>query len=628
MRKSLATRILGLTALYCAVFFVLVMLQFSYKGNFTLSTGEMTIRGRYLQTTASPLYAAQGDESDWRQIAGGIKIFYGGIEINLTEVSEKGMILKDSNGFLLPVNPDYMIVEEGVARFGLPGGTTLAFYSFETSRGTELQIGADFSEGITEVTIPIVNRRSSLIRENEQLGILYNGSRYFFGNSSKELENSRLVLSREDAQISYRSRNMENVFDPTDYITAQSGDYENILAGWRDSSYAYWSQNASRLQSEDDIVAYLSESFRYNQFTTALNSIPRTFVSSSAHTYRSSAFTGGMTAAYSSFTLAEREKLNRITNLTRQKTQDIFLEEHALDFLLTRSSSALANELLEFIRSSEPATLKIEHCPGLLEIHSDFRLWRPAETSFIEQFSEQILFLISENIQHDSENDLVFVSPNGSGDIENNPMFNLNFNLRLGKALLDWAQETGNAEWAQVSRSLILSVVASGGVGDGNIYAMLNSADYYPKASWLSDNGLWMWTVTPSARASYNSDGNLNISVTFPINMAHYVIISGVRPFIKIQVHGTDWRSDSQFERYDSSGWVYYQQEQILILKMRHRTTVENIGIFYRVEQPAPTPAPPPPAPTPAVVPAPAPDAEENANTEAGANTGGIIFGP
>jgi len=54
-----------------------------------------------------------------------------------------------------------------------------------------------------------------------------------------------------------------------------------------------------------------------------------------------------------------------------------------------------------------------------------------------------------------------------------------------------------------------------------------------------------------------------------------------------------DWRSDSQFERYDSSGWVYYSQEQTLVLKMRHRTQVENIRIFYRAETPAPAPARP-----------------------------------
>jgi len=580
MRKSLATRILGLTVLYCAVFVILAILQFSYKGNFTLSSGEMTVRGRYLQATASPLYASEGEETEWRQIAGGVKIFYGGIEISLAEGSGKSMLLKDSDGALWPANPDYMLIEENTARFGLPGGTTVAFNSLETPRGPELQISAQFADDISEVTIPIVNRRSSLIRENDQLGILYNSVNYFFGNSSRELENSRLVLSREDSLISYSSRSAEPAFDPSVYITAQSRDYENVLAGWHDSSYNYWNQNARLLQNEDDIIAYLSESLRRNQFPTALGSISSNFSSSPAHTYKSAGYVGGMATAYRLFTAAERDKLNRLTNLIREKTPAILMEEHVIDFLLTRNASALANEALEFIRRIEPETLNIENCPGLLEMYSDLNRWRSTEPNLIERFTGQILLLVSENIYLDSEKDHVFVSHNESGEIANDTAFN----LRLGKALLDWAQEAKNTEWAGVSRSLILTALADGGVGAENSYAMLNPGDYSPKATWLTDNGIWAWTVSPSTRASYNAQGNLSISVSFPINSAHHVIISGIRPFIKIQIHNTDWRTDNQFERYDSSGWVYYQQDQILILKVKHRVTVENITIFYNVE--------------------------------------------
>jgi hypothetical protein len=596
------------------------MLQFSHKGNFTLSTGEMTIRGRYLQARANTsLYAAESGESGWQQIAGGVKVFYGGLEIDLTGGSVKGMILTDLSGGLSPVNPDYMLIDEGKANFSLPGGTTIAFNSLETARWSELQISAQFADDISEVAIPIVSRRSSLVRENDQLGILYNGTHYFFGNSSRELENSKLVLSREGSQISYRSRSGESIFDPANYITAQSKDYQNVLTSWQNSSYAYWNQNAARLQNEDDVIAFLSEALRHNQFSTALNSIPRNFVNSAAHSFRSSGFVGGMTAAYRSFVTAEQEKINRITNLTREGSLDILMEEHVLDFLLTRGNSPLANEVLEFIRNTEPETLKVYHCPGLLEIHSDFRRWHQAEVNFIEQFTDQILLLISENIHHDSENDLVFVLNNESGDIKNNHGFNPDFNLRLGKALLAWAEQAENTEWTEISRSLVLSALTGGGVGSGNLYAILNTADYYPRAEWFTDSGLWAWTVSPSSRASYDRDGNLNISVSFPVNMAHYMIVRGVRPFIKIQLHGTDWRTDSQFERYDSSGWVYYQQDQILIIKLRHRATVENIGVFYRVEQPPP----PPPAPPP-----PAPAVENNVNTETNVNPWGTPFGP
>ena len=591
MRRTLMSRIFFLVFLYFFVFCFLVILQFSNKGNFTLVKGAMTIKGRYPQTSQSSLQAAESSgESGGQEITGGIKIFYGGLEFNLTEDNMKGLIQTGIDGVLSPVNPNFMILGEDKAYFDLPGGTTLVFGSFDSSRGPELQISAEFAEDISEVTIPILPRRSSLIHDNGQIGILYNGDHYFFGNSSQELENARLILSKESTFVSYRSRGKERVFDPADYVIAQSKDYEYSLVNWRDSSYAHWNQNTSSLQNEDNIVAYCSEALRFGQYTAAVASISSNFLNGPQRSFRSSVFLGGMAAAYRTFTAAEREKINQITLLIREKSLDILKEDYILDYLSTRNNTALANEVIEIINNLTPEQIIPDYCPGLLEIYSDLKRWRPSVKNPVEPLIGQILLLVSENIYHDNESNLVYVSYNESMEAENN----LEYSLRLGKALVYWADDVNNTEWAAIGRSLVLSALTSGGAGSGNLYSILRQGDYYPRAALLTDNGIWAWTVSPDIRASY-IDSNLNIAVTFPQNMAHYMIIRGVRPFIKIQIHGMDWRTDSQFERYDSSGWVYYSQDQILVLKLRHRTIAENVIVFYRVEEPPPPPPPPPP---------------------------------
>jgi hypothetical protein len=73
----------------------------------------------------------------------------------------------------------------------------------------------------------------------------------------------------------------------------------------------------------------------------------------------------------------------------------------------------------------------------------------------------------------------------------------------------------------------------------------------------------------------------MDIAVTFPAGETHYMIVRGIRAFNKIQLYNMDYRTDPQFERYDSSGWSYNAQEQTLILKMKHRATVEHIRIVY-----------------------------------------------
>jgi hypothetical protein len=288
-----------------------------------------------------------------------------------------------------------------------------------------------------------------------------------------------------------------------------------------------------------------------------------------------------MSNAYRSLTAAENEKINRITRLTRERSLDILLEENVLDYLFTRSYTALANEVISIIQNMGTQALVSDYCSGLLEAYSDLRRWRIGAGNPIEHLTEQILALILENLNRDAEKDHVFAS---SGE---NAQIDFEYSLRLGKALVYWAETNQNAEWTGVGKSLVLSALESGGAGEGYLYNILKTENNYPKAIWMADNGLWTWTVSNSVTAR-TIDGNISVNVSFPANMTHHVMIRGVRPFVKLQIHGMDWRTDSQFEIYDSSGWVYYPQEQTLIVKLRHREAVENITIFYRVAEPPP----------------------------------------
>jgi len=255
---------------------------------------------------------------------------------------------------------------------------------------------------------------------------------------------------------------------------------------------------------------------------------------------------------------------------------DAFKEEHLLNYLFTQSNTVLASDFIDIIKDTKPGSLIIDYCPGLLEVFSDIKQWRPLLSYPAEHLIEQILNLVSENLIRETGKDQVFAL-NFEG-------MNLDFSFRLGSALIPWAKETHNNEWEAIGKSLVLSALESG-EGIGKFYNALKLGDYYPRAVLLTDNSQWAWTVSPVVRTSY-TDVNFNITFSFPVNMSHYVILRGIRPFTRLQIYGSDWRSEPQFERSDSSGWVYHQQEQILILKLRHRTTVENVRIIYRVEAP------------------------------------------
>ena len=209
MRKSLTSRIVGLAVIYCVVFCILIIIQFSNKGNFSITVGAMTIRGRYLEDTSTQVISAEqteenrnnisetdeNPEPNLRAITGGIKVVYGGLEFSLKEERGKGLTLVNNENMNTPVNPEFMTVTENTAQFILPGGTAVTFSSIDSARGPELQINAEFADNVSEINIPISPRRSSLVRDSGQLGIMYSGIRYVFSSLGEELETGILSLS-------------------------------------------------------------------------------------------------------------------------------------------------------------------------------------------------------------------------------------------------------------------------------------------------------------------------------------------------------------------------------------------------------------------------------------------------
>jgi hypothetical protein len=227
---------------------------------------------------------------------------------------------------------------------------------------------------------------------------------------------------------------------------------------------------------------------------------------------------------------------------------------------------------------------------------------------------DQSCFSISEEIiminkgEEDRERILVF----------NRGAANLEFNLRLGAGLAAYGEYAAQEVWGGIGRSLVLSVLsfvdktgkapltltraengdilpamdaATGEVSDetlssARIYRQLRLGDYSAKAIGLglgsSLNGAWAWTAAAEVTANFNQENNsLDISASFPIGETHYMLIRGIRSFNRIQLYNIPFRTDPQFERYDSSGWAYSPSEQTLMVKMKHRLTTEHILIYY-----------------------------------------------
>lgn len=73
-------------------------------------------------------------------------------------------------------------------------------------------------------------------------------------------------------------------------------------------------------------------------------------------------------------------------------------------------------------------------------------------------------------------------------------------------------------------------------------------------------------------------EGNsLTLTIDFPENWTHYVMFKGIPKFSTIYIYNMAFRTDPRFETYNSSGYVYKHEEEILLLKSRHKSKLETV---------------------------------------------------
>ncbi|MDR2029283.1 MAG: hypothetical protein LBP93_07080 [Treponema sp.] len=590
MKKPMFPRIIALVFIYGIIFLLLVMIQFTRQGAFTCKAGDLIVSGYYREPPAD-----SSSPPGAYLLTNGASVFFGGLEFRMEDRS--GFALHYEDGGAEKIVPEYMVLTEDAASFRLPGGSELNFSTRGPTGKAELRISGSFDDHVQRLELPYRLLRNSRMRKSEdgKVRITAGGTDYAFEAAELDTASRTLAITAGGAAVSYRAVPENKSFIPDDLVIPAALDleeYEALLTQWRDQAFALWSQAVKTANDEAVVTAYLGESIRRGGYKAAVSSISPAFLNGERRTFASSVYLGRLDIGLRSLSAAERDKQSRLSRLILdEKSPDFLGEPHVFAYLETRHNTALINGGIEIVRDLDPSSLSPDRAPGILEGWYDWHLYRPNEENPFARLLDQACFAIAAAAQKSPPGDRLFVFSGTSADTE--------FNLRLGKALTLYGETAGNKTWAALGRSLILSVLsladASGtlpeAVSSGEdaesprrldsagIYRFLASGTY-PHAVTIGHppEGVWAWTVAQVS--SVRENNVLDISVSFSEGETHYMIIRGIRPFSKIQLYGIDYRTDPQFERYDSSGWSYSSSEQTLLVKMRHRAAVEHIRIY------------------------------------------------
>ncbi|MCL2070272.1 MAG: hypothetical protein FWH19_04725 [Treponema sp.] len=579
MRKPVLPRILLFSLLYCAFFVALVTIQFSKRGGFTHRVGSLVVSGQY----RLPDVNDRPNGPNEYYLDGEVNIIFGGMDFGIIRRGDGNSFhLVRRDGTRDELLPERMLISGNSVIFEFPGAAELTFSTQHSGGALEMRITADFMEDVTSIELPFRPLRRTGIRDtgDGQLTVNAGGQSYSFGRSPIDMER-RLLLVRAEG-ISYRVIPTRRDFSPGDFILpeAQSAEaFNEFTSRWRDHSYALWNRSISEQNNEDMVVAFAAEALNRGNYRAAVAAVPQTFLRGAYRTHDSSVYIGGLDQAYRSLIARDREKLARISRQINERSLDFLLESRVIEYLAIRGNYSIIDAGAELVRTTDPSMLSLDIVPGILEGFMDWKTFRPLVNNPFEHLVDQACFVASDSLRLSPDASRIF-SLDGSSDTAE-------FNVRLGRALLDYAEDAQNASWTGIARSLIISALSiedtRSGLNSASLYRILRPVNTYPRAVTIArgtNNNIWAWTAAQIVNVSQNAD-MLDITVSFPAGETHYMIVRGIQPFPRMQLYNIDFPSDPQFEIYDSSGWVYIPQEQCLIVKMRHRSTVENIRILY-----------------------------------------------
>jgi hypothetical protein len=122
----------------------------------------------------------------------------------------------------------------------------------------------------------------------------------------------------------------------------------------------------------------------------------------------------------------------------------------------------------------------------------------------------------------------------------------------------------------------------AGALAPESVYELLPIDRYLPREIPLSPQlgpGTWLWTAARLVSVT-GSSAEISVVVAYPLGVAHYMAIEGLKPFSQIHLHSIPWHSDPSYMKY-SDGWTYDAGSLTLYLKLKGRAAQEEIDILF-----------------------------------------------
>ncbi|MCR5725685.1 MAG: hypothetical protein K6G80_11430 [Treponema sp.] len=335
--------------------------------------------------------------------------------------------------------------------------------------------------------------------------------------------------------------------------------------------------------TENAIAAYVAEMASQGQFDKAIATIPDSFKKGSRRTYITAPYFNTLVQMNPSLVMANENMQSMIENAVSQKQLDIFAVTNIADYMMRENNNTNVKTLAAMPASTSEFQPTISQATGIINTYLRFA---NAGSQLADSLSPVIDLCLDRIAQGSKLNgNLVILT-------EKDLPVTLLQSVETGKTLVDYGEYTNASEYVNAGRIIIATAFDKNPQLDlytvAELYPMLVSdSPNYPHMQLFGRyNGEAVWAWTAATELTYTEDSTATmatITIDFNQGSSHYFIMNGIRPFSEIEIYGVPFRTDSRFETYNSSGYVYNERTHTLMIKSRQKAQKETIRLTFRV---------------------------------------------
>lgn len=599
MSKHPIRKFLGLSALYSLIILGIFLLQFRSETAISQSFGNLRLQ---LVETQS--------ESQQKQLQNTFQSTYKGL-ILFADDQNPAIITKTDGTTQETKIQSWQEIDKSSFILHFDQGIDLQFSVKGSGTDDYLTLEAQLPEGIETIALSYKPTSSYLVTEQTARRVIISSKTQQYEITAAEITAAHLVLSNKEQFATY------SIFDPLqafdfamtrDLPLSAETTFTETINKFKSDFIQLASQALSDTSTEQLVVAYIAAMAENRQYKEALNKIPSNLKTGNRRTYLSAPYFNTLASMNTSLVRHMENRSNMITYAIQQKSLDIFTIQDLAEVLCTLEGKDVVTKLLAMPASLPDFSPTVAQAAGIINTYT--RL-----SSFDRTLAQNLMPVIEKSLETISaacflENTLIRLE-------ENEVSLPILDSISVGMALIAYGNLTGNMDYKATGYLIVNSYITPEVSSNLHIMTELYPIvvphnTYYPhikivanRANSGNNKPVWAWTIAQNINYNKQSNGDVTITIDFPQGEINHSIFNGIKPFRRIDIYDMPFRTDPKFESYNSSGYVYNAETQIMFFKSLHKAQRETIKLYYSPE-PTPPPAPQPPQDTPAPQEAPA----------------------